>query len=68
MELNGVENAGADDDGLGAGTETAIEVGVAELETAAALPDSHAVQTVDVDVKVSVERVLYTEVTALPPE
>lgn len=35
---------------------------------AAALPDSHAVQTVDVDVNVSVERVLYTEVTALPPE
>lgn len=67
MKLNGVENAGADDDGLGAGTETAIEVGVAYEEAAAALL-SHAVQTVDVDVRVSVETVLNTEVTELPPD
>lgn len=43
--------APAEEDGLGAGTEIAIEVGVAEEEAAAALL-SHAVQTVDVDVRV----------------
>lgn len=29
---------------------------------------SQALQTVEVEVRVRVERVLYTEVTALPPE
>lgn len=59
--------APADEVGVGAGTEIAIEVGVAEVETAATLL-SHAVQTVDVDVNVSVETVLNTEVTELPPD
>lgn len=67
MELDGVENAGADDEGLGAGTETATEVGVAEEEAAATLL-SHAVQTVDVDVRVNVETVLNTDDTELPPD
>lgn len=69
MELNVVENAGADDEGLGADTETAIEVGVAELEAAAtALLSRQDVQTVDVEVSVSVERVLYTEVIEIPSD
>lgn len=60
-------DAPADELGLGTGTETAIEVGVAELEAAATLL-SHAVQTVDVDVRVCVDKVVNTDVNELPPE
>ena len=59
--------APADEDGFGAGTETAIEVGVAE-EGAAATLLSHAVQTVEVDVKVCVDKVVNTDVKELPPD
>ena len=57
----------ADEDGLGAGTETAIEVGVAEEEAAATLL-SHAAQTVEVDVRVCVDSVVNTDVKEFPPE
>lgn len=43
------------------------DVGVAEVDTAAALL-SHAVQTVDVDVRVCVERVVNIDVKELPPD
>lgn len=56
-----------EEDGLGAGTETAIEVGVAEEEAAATLL-SHAVQTVEVDVRVCVDKVVNTDVKKLPPD
>jgi hypothetical protein len=59
--------APADEDGLGAGTETAIEVGVAELEAAATLL-SHAAQTVEVDVRVSVDNVVNTDVKEISPD
>lgn len=60
-------DAPADELGLGAGTETAIELGVAELEAAATLL-SHAVQTVEVDVRVCVDKVVNTDVKELPPD
>ena len=58
--------APAEEDGLGAGSETAIEVGVAEEAAATLL--SHSVQTVDVDVRVCVDKVVNTDVKELPPE
>jgi len=70
-ERIGVDEADNEDAGTETGTDeiTEVDVGVGITElAAAALPDLHAVQTVDVDVNVSVERVLYTDVTALPPE
>ena len=51
----------SDEDGLGDG------VGVTEVDAAATLL-SHAVQTVDVDVRVCVERVVNIDVKELPPD
>lgn len=59
--------APAEEDGPDAGTETAIEVGVAEEEAAATLL-SHVVQTVEVDVRVCVDKVVNTDVKELSPE
>lgn len=60
--------APADEDGpAGAGTETAIEVGVAEEEAAATLL-LHVVQTVEVDVRVCVDKVVNTDMKELSPE
>ena len=61
------KEARADEVGLGADTETAFEVGMAGLEAAATLL-SHAVQTVEVDVRVCVDKVVNTDVKERPPE
>lgn len=68
LEEAGIDGTGiteipsADDvDGLG------DEVGVAEVDAAATLL-SHAVQTVEVDVRVCVDNVVNTDVNELPPE